>query len=276
MIRSVVFLLGVLLLSACSEGTNPSAAIPVQFPALEDLSVQRLTSTLKLTPTLSASLYKPVGLGPFPAIVVLHACGGIDGHFRGIGQRYAAQGYVSIVPDSFGPRGVSQACTGPGGGVTPGVRVADAYAAAAYLRTLAEVRGDRIGLVGYSHGAITVTNLAVRPPLAAPFRAGVAYYPFCGAAAGSIPILLPTLILAGGKDDWTPPAPCVAWGARVGDRAMLDVVLYPTAYHGFDRNFPDVDVMGADGRMHHMAYDRSVSADAATKVDAFLTRWLKE
>ena len=55
---------------------------------------------------IPAVLEVPDGNGPFPAIIVLHGCGG-----RGRGQEVWAQrlnswGYVALIPDSFAPRGV--------------------------------------------------------------------------------------------------------------------------------------------------------------------------
>lgn len=110
-------------------------------------------------------------------MVVPHHRGGIDAELHGRARWLAGLGDVSIIPDSFGPRGTGRVCAT--GAVRPFQRMPDAYAAANYLRTLPEVRGDRIGLIGFSHGAATITALATFPPLAAPFRAAVAYYPNC-------------------------------------------------------------------------------------------------
>ena len=46
------------------------------------------------------------GGGPFPAVVVLHGCVGITGHFTGIGDRLSSWGYVALAVDSLGPRGI--------------------------------------------------------------------------------------------------------------------------------------------------------------------------
>ena len=220
--------------------------------------------------TLFASLYKPAGPGPFPAVVVLHHCGGIDSDLQAWAGHLAELGYVAIVPDSFGSRGIGRVCAT--GQLSPAARVPDAYAAATYLRSLPEVKGDRIGLIGFSHGAGTIATLASRPPLAAPFRAAVAYYPNCPASGTSADP--PLLILIGAKDDWTPAAPCVDWGARVGDRGRLDVVVYPNAWHKFDGH-GSAEVLGGFGVMHHLERDGAAAADANARAEAFLARWLK-
>jgi dienelactone hydrolase len=255
-------MLSCLLISGCGGQSFPSR---VQFPTLTE------PGRTVTPPIVAASVYKPAGQGPFPAVVVLHHCGGIDNDLRAWGARLAGEGYVSILPDSFTPRGVSRVCAT--GQVTEDDRVPDAYAAADYLRTLPEVRADRIGLLGFSHGAGTIAELVRGKPLSAPFRAAVAYYPFCRANASSIDV--PTLILIGAKDDWTPAAPCVAWSQRVADRDKLNVVVYPDAYHKFDgRGFNDV--LGAHGIVHHLQYDGAAADDANARTEGFLNRWLKQ
>src|SRR5688572_5632203 len=61
--------------------------------------------------TLSAGLYKPDGNGPFPAVIVLHDCGGMEGHVIKWAKLLVSWDYVAIVPDSFGSRGLGSMCT---------------------------------------------------------------------------------------------------------------------------------------------------------------------
>ena len=258
MLRWISFLLGFLWLAPCSAAT---VANQVRFPTLAPGG----SATM-----LTATVYQPSGPGPFPAVVVLHHCGGIDADLHTWGRHLADLGYVSILPDSFGPRGTGRVCAT--GTVRPGERVPDAYAAADYLRTLPEVRGDRIGLIGFSHGAGTITALVSRPPMSAPFRAAVAYYPNCPSAVAVVNV--PTLILIGAKDDWTPAAPCAAWGAHVADPRTLDVVVYPNAYHKFD-GIGTHEAQGTMGRTHHLEHDQDATVDAKFRAEAFLAQWLK-
>jgi dienelactone hydrolase len=61
------------------------------------------------------------------------------------------------------------------------VQAPDAFAAAEYLRGLSNVRADRIGVIGFSHGGWAVLKAvledAVRTGPARPFAAAVAFYP---------------------------------------------------------------------------------------------------
>jgi len=56
------------------------------------------------------SLQKPDGEGPFPAVVLLHTCGGLQQHVLEWAQRLRAHEYVALVLDSFTPRGEKSVC----------------------------------------------------------------------------------------------------------------------------------------------------------------------
>jgi dienelactone hydrolase len=248
-----VLLLG--LLSGCAGG----APDKVSFP------------TVSGGVTIKATVYHPSGPGPFPAIVLLHHCAGIDGTLLAAARHFTDEGYVTIVPDSFGPRGTGSVCASQR--VSALDRLPDAYAAANYLRSLPDVRGDRIGVIGWSHGAGVVTVLVSRPPMGAPFRAAVAYYPTCVNRPARVNV--PTLVLSGEKDDWDFAAPCVAWGKAVHDPALLDVVVYPGAWHAFDVPRGPHDVEGGRGSMHHLEYNEAADKDAHARTEAFFAQWLK-
>lgn len=187
---------------------------------------------------IAGELYRPPGNGPFPAVVVLHGCAG-----RGprdtedlLGARYLAHGYAMLIVDSFGPRGIGERCTdfSPG---PPVDREMDAYGGLLYLASLPFVDPDRISVVGYSQGAMvalsTVTLGGTETLFDRHFRTAIAYYPLCGSLTGAVAI--PTLILIGELDDWTPARDCRAMMARrTGEGAPLRLVVYPGAYHAFN------------------------------------------
>jgi dienelactone hydrolase len=80
--------------------------------------------------------------------------------------------------------------------------------------------------------------------------------------------------LVGGKDDWTPAAPCATWGARVADQDRLNVVVYPNAWHRFDGHRV-AEAQGSGGITHHVQPDPDAAADAQSRMDAFFARWLR-
>jgi dienelactone hydrolase len=211
----------------------------VEFPSGEDL--------------LRGELFKPTGKGPFPVVVALHGCGGLmsrSGDIRPIyrdwGERLAAAGYAVLFPDSFGSRHLGSQCKTRNRHVRPRrERTRDAFAARRWLQEQPWTNADRVYLMGWSNGGST-TLWTVRRPVRlddryADFRAAVAFYPGCRQPANSgWSARVPTLILIGAADDWTPPAACEAMIADArGRSALVDIKLYPGAYHGFDQpNMP--------------------------------------
>ena len=117
-------------------------------------------------------LARPEGSGPFPAVVVLHGCGGFHQDMLAWADRLRGWGYVAVAVDSFGPRGIEQACVGFGD------QPADAFRALAYLKTLAYVRADQVAILGFSMGGISVLAALERGSVSDlypdKFRAGVA------------------------------------------------------------------------------------------------------
>src|SRR3982751_2263644 len=53
-----------------------------------------------------AKLYAPTGAGPFPAIVISHTCSGLQQHAFEWARRFLSAGYVVLVVDHLGPRGL--------------------------------------------------------------------------------------------------------------------------------------------------------------------------
>jgi dienelactone hydrolase len=205
---------------------------------------------------LQAKLTRPAGDGPFPAVVALHGCSGLGGGsasplYQAWSERLAANGYVVLFPDSFGSRGLGSQCRVRERGVRPRQeRVDDAHAARRWLQQQSWVKPERVSLMGWSNGGSTVL-WAVRPqvtPRDGPdFRAAIAFYPGCRQPADRAwSARLPTLILIGLADDWTPARPCMSMvrDAR-GRSALSEVITYPGAYHSFDH--PDMPMRSRTG-----------------------------
>jgi dienelactone hydrolase len=144
------------------------------------------------------------------------------------------------------------------------------------------VARDRISLIGWANGASALL-WAVRPQSAArdagpDFRAAIAFYPDCRISAGlGWSARVPTLVLIGGKDDVSSPPACrqMVDGAR-GRSALTRIVIYPEAYHDFDRaNLPVHAVAGTDigvPERGHVGSDPEARADAQKLVTDWLAR----
>jgi dienelactone hydrolase len=246
-----------------------AAAQSVSFPSVA-------TGNVTAGPQIKAWLARPAGVGPFPAVIVLHNCAGVGAHTYDWAKRIGGWGYVTLVPDSFGSRDEGGVCTRPNV-VTPNMRVADVAGAADYLATLPFVSRDRIGLIGYSHGASTVVrSLQHNADLARRgVRGGVAYYPGCSPQFDRA-IDAPLLILIGDKDDWTPADRCRALqSAGLARPELVEAVYYPNAYHSFDANLRNRTVPGAPGKSHPLEYDPAAAADAEMRTKAFFEKLLR-
>src|SRR5687768_5763121 len=64
---------------------------------------------------VTARLYKPTGPGRFPAVIILHGCGGPRSNGPQWGAWLAENGFAALVVDSFGPRGIESVCNRPPG-----------------------------------------------------------------------------------------------------------------------------------------------------------------
>lgn len=245
------------------------------------------------------TLLKPDGPGPFPAVVIMHDCSGLGPRSSGAPMRWARllvdSGYVIVIPDSFATRGhAGGVCTDSSptrNQVAPARRAYDAYAALAYLRTLSDVDGSRVGILGGSHGGSTTLSTiaaAERPkdPLAQEKRRGfnvaVALYPGCAPYGGVYQATAPLMILIGEKDDWTPAEPCRRL-AEIAQQAgfPVSIKIYPGAHHAFDSNFPvrydpaRVNGNAPTGRGATTGGDPKAWEDSIREVVAFFEQHLK-
>ncbi|MEE9256996.1 MAG: dienelactone hydrolase family protein, partial [bacterium] len=54
---------------------------------------------------ISGTLNRPQGKKPFPAMVLLHTCGGLGGHVTQWAEKLVREGYLALAVDSWGSRG---------------------------------------------------------------------------------------------------------------------------------------------------------------------------
>jgi dienelactone hydrolase len=240
---------------------------------------------------LHAQLYKPEGEGPFPTVVALHGCGGLGGHADPVLTRYRdwaedllKAGNAVLLPDSYGSRELGPQCRVKDIHVKARrERVADVVAARAWLMKQAWVARDRVSLMGWANGASALL-WAVRPQNAArdaapDFRAAIAFYPDCRISAGlGWSARVPTLVLIGDKDDVSSAPACrqMVDGAH-GRSALTRIVVYPGAYHDFDRaNTPLHALAGssdaATPEHGHLGTDADARADSQKQVAEWLAR----
>ena len=216
------------------------------------------------TTNLVGYLFEPSGPGPHPAVVMLHGRGGpysslakgvytavtLSKRHKEWGAFWAERGYFALLVDSFSTRGYP---TGfprgsyenrPAEVSEQTVRPLDAYGALRYLRSRRDIIGDRIGVQGWSNGAMTVlvTVSSRAPGIDQPttetgFRAAVAEYPGCGmdAVKGSYHSYAPVLLMIASADEEVSPKVCESFANRAkAAGSKLESIVFEGAEHNFD------------------------------------------
>jgi carboxymethylenebutenolidase len=195
----------------------------------------------------------PAAPPPWAGVIVIHEGPGISPQLLRVCQRLAAEGYAAIAPDLFFRSGGTQA--GPYSdlitSLVPDEIRGDLGIAAAHLRELGAVK---IGVTGFCMGG-ALTYRAATSDLDVS----------CAASFYGARISLekgrpkcPVLIFYGGDDEYISPEEIAAVQERHGD----DVVVYPTAQHGFMRD-------GSDN------FDEAAATDAWKRLLAFFGEHLR-
>lgn len=282
--RALPLVLGIVLGMALAAVIGRAPAIAAE-PEHVDIADGELT--------LHASLYRPDGTGPFPAVVALHDCSGLvhhrpiteTRHYIEWARLLVTDGFVVLFPDLFGSRGIGPQCHERNRKVRASrERVDDANAARHWLQAQTYVKPDHVALLGWSSGGTaalwTVRPTAVPRDGSTDFRSAVTFYPSCRRLHDTAwSARVPTLILVGAADDWTPASVCQQMVAGARDRsARVQIVVYPGAQHQFDRaNSPIklrtglVNTVDPAGRAHS-GTNPAARADALKRVPEWLLR----
>jgi dienelactone hydrolase len=233
----------------------------------------------------------PVGVGPFPAVLLFHGCGGRRAFLDRYMEAVTRAGVAAVSIDSFSPRGWSRAralatvCTGL---ELPGHRRAgDVLAGVWGVSRLAGVDPTRLALAGWSHGGWAIMDLMTMA-LTRPGEAGVAdpdpglldgvkalalAYPYCGPGALSrvrawrrTPDVF---AFVGDADRVAHTRACLrAFERTRGAGARIETWVVPGATHAFDEasgggsafRFDAALAREAEGRMARFLADRLAPA----------------
>jgi carboxymethylenebutenolidase len=216
-----------------------------------DNSSERVSIPLAGGGKMGGYLARPKSGGPFSAVLVYMEIFGVNAHIRDVVERVAREGHLALAPDFFhrtGP-GVEYGYDPAGfeggmkllGALRADEMIADAKAAIAWLRQRPDVRGDRIGAMGFCIGGhmtyLTACETDVRAAasfygggIAAPAGPGGA--PSTIGRTGRIGGMI--LCLFGAKDSFIPNDQVEAIRAALAKHGTRhEVVVYPGADHGF-------------------------------------------
>src|SRR5262245_54805225 len=248
----------------------------------------------------ATKMFKPLGAGPFPALVILPTCGGHEKrHSFDVWAKAAIErGYAVLVVDPLTSRGV----LGPGENCRPPTKVReprlrkDAFDAAEHLRNQPFVDPERIGLLGLSQGAMAALTASAEtyamPDGRRAFRAIVAVYPGCFFAKVQLPhrtdpvnlhyvpatrIVVPLQVQMGDLDTETPPKDCISRLQPKKDQgAPIELVVHKNATHGWDNaELDNFTKKGMTGQNVVYRYNPKVTAESVRQAFEFLDRNVK-
>ncbi|MEW6690043.1 MAG: dienelactone hydrolase family protein [Pseudomonadota bacterium] len=263
---------------------------PLQFPT------EPIESEPASEPKMG--LYKPVGPGPFAAVLLHHTCGGVQDHIGDWTKMLVGSGYVVFVLDSLSQRNVPAGanCSFPPR-VGPGHGATDAFQALEHIASQPYVDANRVGMLGFSWGGMTAL-LAARKDFQEGlprkrrdlnFRAIASMYPHCLTPGVRIPsgtvdleflgpdTNRPLLVLMGALDEETPPKFCLPRLESLKAKgAPVEWQLFPDTTHGWDvrwlsgRSQPTIF-----GGSHTYQYSKEATLASHKRVLEFFKRELK-
>ncbi len=186
---------------------------------------------------------------PSPAVVIVHGSAGVDGRGQALAVELNRAGIATFEIDLWTPRGVKSPLERP---KHVNETLPDVYAAFRVLAARTDIDRQRIGITGFSWGGVVSMLTATRKYTVqylgkeAGFAAHAPHYPVCsvynklpGYEFGDL-TGAPVLLQAGALDDYDLPDTCPKLVASLpeADRALVKVVVYEGATHGWDGSGP--------------------------------------
>lgn len=230
------------------------------------------------------TIYIPEGKGPFPAILLLHASGGIekvDYEWANILKR---EGYIVYIIDNFTPRGYKDRKS-IGWDKATTAQLSDIVPAYHYLSTLPNVDARRIGLLGFSMGGydtlrvMQVSGKGTIPELKTlQFKAAASFYGVCKLISPDATFKSSVKIFVGQHDD---RATMIACENLVNQNKLngnsFFITIYPNAQHGFDNPvFPPIkELIDEKGEKYHVGYNKKAQHAAEKDLITFFNKYLK-
>lgn len=269
------------LLVALSVGVVPQSPFAQTFVRMEIRTVESMTLSgdeflsgqARGKPvTLAGELRIPrPGAERLPAVILVHGSGGVNPSHDRWAQDLNSIGVATFILDTFSGRGIVNTINDQAQLHSLAMMV-DAYRALGELARHARIDPDRIGVMGFSKGAVAAVYSSSErfARLYAPgnvrFAAHIGMYTPCNVryreeerTTGK-----PIRLYHGTPDDWVAVGPCRDLVARLkaagGNAALTE---YPGAYHAYDAfqlkapmKFPQAQTTrncwieeGADGAM---------------------------
>jgi dienelactone hydrolase len=242
----------------------------------EFLKFDSPTNLASYKATIGGELLFPAGRGPFPVVIILHPCGGLDSWAKASlaahSQALAKAGFATYTPDSLSARGLTAEKVCQGGGEAVEFRLDDLFNARDALEKNPKIDKEKFFVVGQSQGGSVALSAAASRAQIKPFRAIAAFYPGCRGILFTVALKSPVLVFSGAKDDWTPASYCeeAKNKERPSTSEEFNLIVYPNAYHTFDHQRKEpFKFLG-----HVLAYDAKATQDSRKKMVDFFVQHL--
>jgi carboxymethylenebutenolidase len=212
---------------------------------------------------VSGFLVVPEGKGPFPAIVVIHEWWGLNEQVKRKARELAKEGYVTLAVDLYrgkvtdDPEEAHELLRG----LPEDRAIRDLLSAVSYLKTLPNVKKDKIGSIGWCMGGGFSLSLAVNSPELA---ACVVYYGRLITDREQLKrIKAPILGFFGEEDRGIPVSSVRAFEKTMKELGKeVTVYIYPNAGHAFANE-------------ERPSYNPEAAKDAWAKTLSFFEKTLK-
>ena len=207
---------------------------------------------------------KAAGRQKLPAVLVIHENRGLNDHIRDVARRAALAGYHAIAPDLLSRNGGTPPVQSDAIAAIRTLKrpdtVADLKAVLADLEGRADVRGERIGVVGFCWGGGMTNRLATAAPR---LRAAAAFYGPVPPLSAVPRIRAHLLLIYAEKDGWVNRGVPAYKAALDKAGVTYEMKTYPGVQHAFHN-----DTAAA-------RYNAAAAKDAWTRTLAFFEKRLK-
>lgn len=201
-------------------------------------------------------LVAPTGVGPFPAVLVIHENRGLNPHIEDVARRAAVAGFLALAPDGLFPIGGYPGNDDDGREMQRSMDQdklqQDIVNSALFLKSH-KLSTGKLGATGFCWGGATTNFLAVT--LGSDLHAGV---PFYGRAPDSDDVskIKAAMLIHYAEDDAGVNATRDTYAAALeANRVEFEMHTYPGTRHGFHNNStPRFDSAAAD-----LAWDRTTA-----------------
>ena len=182
-------------------------------------------------------LVKPIGDGPFPAVLVIHENRGLNPYIEDVARRLAVEGFLALAPDGLSPIGGYPGNDDDGKimqkSLAPDKLYTDMLNSANFLRTHPLSTG-KIGATGFCYGGGVVNKLAIS--MGSNLHAGVPFYGIAPQSEEVVKIMAPLMIQYAEDDPRVNASQAPYKEALEAGNKDFTMYTYEGTRHGFHNN----------------------------------------